>query len=390
MQKLLILGGSHRDIPLIQAAQALDYFVITLGNRDDYLGHNYSNKYYKIDFNDLEAVEAIYHKEKVSYLIPGCGEESYLSTVTLAHKLNIGNFDTLEVAQLVHNKWKFKEFCLHHNISTPKGIYYKDNLNNISLSFPIVVKPTKLSGGRGVQIVKNKVELTSALKESSAYSDEIFLEEFIEGRLIACSVILQNQKISYSFFGADESYLNSYLITTAYPISLEKTIRERLLNNIGTIATKLHLVDGMFHLQVIIKNNIPYIIDVTRRIAGDFYPKLIELCDNIKYSQIVIKSYTGIPLEGVLYPEKEQNFIIRHVVMPSKNGLYTGLVIDKILQQHIINKFELLKENTSIKDYFHTQIAIIFIKLPTKDINILNNINSLINPIIVEYSNEKQ
>ena len=48
MKKVLILGGSHRDIPLIKASQDLGYFVITLGNKDYYLGHNYSNKAYKI------------------------------------------------------------------------------------------------------------------------------------------------------------------------------------------------------------------------------------------------------------------------------------------------------------------------------------------------------
>ena len=51
MKKILILGGSHRDIPLIKASQDLGYFVITLGNKDYYLGHNYSNKAYKINFN---------------------------------------------------------------------------------------------------------------------------------------------------------------------------------------------------------------------------------------------------------------------------------------------------------------------------------------------------
>ena len=59
MKKVLILGGSHRDIPLIKASQDLGYFVITLGNKDYYLGHNYSNKAYKINFNDLNMVKKI-------------------------------------------------------------------------------------------------------------------------------------------------------------------------------------------------------------------------------------------------------------------------------------------------------------------------------------------
>ncbi|PHR53311.1 MAG: hypothetical protein COA44_15610 [Arcobacter sp.] len=382
MQKILILGGSHRDIPLIQASQELGYFVITLANRDEYLGHRYADKYYKIDFNDLEAVEKIYHREKVSYLIPGCGEESYLSTVTLAHKLNTGNFDPLEIAQLVHNKWKFKEFCLRHNISTPKGIYYKDNLANIALAFPIVVKPTNLSGGRGVQIVKNQIELSNALKESSEYSNEIFLEEFIEGELIACSVILKNQRISYSFFGADKSYLNSYLITTAYPISINTRTKHKLFKDIETVADKLHLKDGMFHLQIIIKNEIPYIIDVTRRIPGDLYPKLIEYCDGIEYSKAVIESYLGEKITANLIRVHKPKKILRHCVMPKDNANYQTLLIDESLQKNIIYRLDLLKEGSVIHDYLHTQIAIVFIELDNYNNTIREDINTLIYPIL--------
>ena len=382
MQKVLILGGSHRDIPLIQASQELGYFVITLGNRDEYLGHNYSDKYYKIDFNDLNAVKRIYYLENVDYLLPGSGEESYLNTVILANELGIGNFDTLNVAQLLHNKWKFKELCLKNNISTPRGNYYKDSIRNISLSFPVVVKPTNLSGGRGVEIVQNEVELNNALKKSSEYSNEIFLEEFIEGKLIACSVILQNQKISYSFFGADESYLNNYLITTAYPISVKSVIKNKILLDIETIANKLQLKDGMFHLQIIIKDEIPYIIDVTRRIPGDLYPKLIEDCDEVEYSKAVLESYIGGKLTANLTPTHYPKQILRHCVMPKENGDYQMLFIDKSLQKNILYRLDLLKESSLITDYLHTQVAILFIEITNSNKNIKENINTLVYPLI--------
>ena len=59
MKKILILGGSHRDIPLIEASQELGFFVITLGDRDYYLGHDYSDKYYLVNYNDLAKVKEI-------------------------------------------------------------------------------------------------------------------------------------------------------------------------------------------------------------------------------------------------------------------------------------------------------------------------------------------
>jgi len=291
MKKVLILGGSHRDIPLIKASQALGFFVITLANRVEYLGHKYSDKALYIDFNDLEAVREVIKEEKIECLLPGCGEQSYLNTVQLAHEYKIGNFDTLEVAKLIHNKWKFKEFCLENSITTPKGFYYEGSYAN--LTFPIVVKPTDLSGGRGVTVVHNEKELNSALSKAEQHSDEIFLEEYIEGELYAYSIFFINQKIVYGFFGKDDSYLNPYLVTSAYPIECDEEVLEQFKSELEAMAKKLHLVNGMFHTQLIIKDKKAYIIDVTRRIAGDFYPDLIEACDGIDYSQAVVQAYLG-------------------------------------------------------------------------------------------------
>lgn len=382
MKKILLLGGSHRDIPLIKAAQELGYFVITFGDRDYYLGHNYSDKSYKISFNDLNTVRQIVKDEQITYLLPGCGEESYLNTVQLAHEFDIGNFDTMETANLVHNKWKFKEFCLQNGISTPKGIFYKTNNDIKNLTFPLVVKPTNLSGGRGVEIVHTLEELHASLKNTKKISDEIFLEEYIEGKLIAYSIFLQNQKIMYGFLGEDTTYLNPYLITTAYPTTIKDETLSKLKADIEKIASLLHLVDGMFHLQVLIKDNTPYIIDVTRRIPGDLYPDLIEYCDNIEYSKAVVKAYTSQKLEDEFSIAKNQNFVIRHCVMANRNGLYKDIFIDDSLKNNIICRFDLLRQGAEIKDFLNTQISIFFIQLKKKDNEILKRINLLIYPIL--------
>ena len=382
MKKVLILGGSHRDIPLIQAAKELGYFVCTLGKYESYLGHKYADKAYLEDFNNLDAVRKIYAQESIDYLIPGCGEESYLNTVQLSQELSIGNFDDLAVAQLVHNKWRFKEFCLENGISTPNGFHLEKSIKN--LHFPIVVKPTNLSGGRGVTVVQNPIALQEAVSASQHYSDEIFLEEYIEGQLIAYSVFLQNQKILYAFCGVDETYLNKYLISSAYPFQLQNTPKERLEKDIEKLSSKLQLVDGMFHLQVIIKNSTPYIIDVSRRIPGDFYPSLIEYTDHVKYSQAVVKAYIGEALNGEFSREDESDFIIRHVVMPNKNGIYQELSIDATIKESIVFQFDLLTKGTKIQNYLNTQITILLIHCKNENEGIIKNLNTLVYPIVEE------
>jgi len=359
MNRILILGGSHRDIPLIGACKDLGYYVITLANLDGYIGHHYSDKYYKIDFNDGEAVKEIIRKEGVSYIIPGCGEASYLKTVELCEELRIGNLDSFETAKIVHNKWLFKEFCLSNGISTPAGVFYEDGVG-VNLRFPVLVKPTNLSGGRGVRVVNDETGMIRAIEEAQKYSREIFIEEFVQGDLMACSVILQNNKVSYIFTGLDVSYENKYLISTAFPYELSDKATRKVISDIETISSGLGLCDGMFHLQVILRSDVPYIIDVTRRIPGDLFPFLIEECDGIEYSRAVVKLYTT----GVLDRELESKFtspkcVVRHVTMSDKSGVYKGVSIDEEISKNMIYRLDLVSPGSEIVDYLTTQISIL-------------------------------
>ena len=54
--KLLIAGGGYADIPLIQAAKSLDFYVITSGNKPDELGHCYSDEYQNADFSSPDTM----------------------------------------------------------------------------------------------------------------------------------------------------------------------------------------------------------------------------------------------------------------------------------------------------------------------------------------------
>jgi predicted ATP-grasp superfamily ATP-dependent carboligase len=362
-----------------------------LGAIKTYLGHNYSDEKFLLDFNDMDAVKHIIQDESVDYILAGCSEAAYISAVTLSNELGIGCYDLLETAQLLHNKWAFKKFCLDNHISTPDAQYYTPQLNLTELSFPLAIKPTTLSGGQGVDIVNSVSELEKAVIKSEKFSTDLILEEYVEGQLIADSLFLQDQKVIYGFVGDDKSYLNKYLINTAYPVTLKQEVLDKMKHDVEKVASYLQLVDGMFHLQIIIKDDIPYIIDVTRRIPGDLYPKLIEYCDGVAYSKAVVKSYLGKALENEfernsVLNNKQQKFVIRHCVMAASNGTIKDVKVDHILREKICYRLDLIEAGQAVKDFMVDVIAIIFIELDSRDDDMINNINSLISPVIEEES----
>ena len=155
--------------------------------------------------------------------------------------------------------------------------------------------------------------------------------------------------------------------------------------DVEKIANLLQLVDGMFHLQIIIKDDIPYIIDVTRRIPGDLYPKLIEYCDGIAYSKAVVKSYLGKMLGGELEERnKQQKFVIRHCVMAGNNGVVKHVKVDHTLRDKICYRLNLIEAGKTINNFMVDVIEIIFIELDDRQDEVIDNINALIFPVMEE------
>lgn len=102
------------------------------------------------------------------------------------------------------------------------------------------------------------------------------------------------------------------------------------------------------------KNNIPTILEITRRAPGCQYVKLVEYATGINYSELIVKAELGLPM-GEIKQLKPQKYIVRHCIMGNNDGTLDNVVIDQsikftnqtgkaILQQifQVINKLNML------------------------------------------------
>ena len=160
MKKMLMLGGSHAEIPMIQAARKLGYYVITTGNQADGLGHPFGDAYINCDFSNKEAITELAREQKVDAICSGCNDFAYLSAAYACEKLELPGHDDYETALRIHHKDKYRALADELGIVTPKA-YKCSGSAKLSeacerLSFPVIVKPVDLTGGKGMQRCENK------------------------------------------------------------------------------------------------------------------------------------------------------------------------------------------------------------------------------------------
>ena len=89
---------------------------------------------------------------------------------------------------LAYDKLKSKEILKFHGIPTADyEVFYNSpgQKADRSLDLPVVVKPTNQGSSLGVTIVKEEGQWQAALEVAFSYSDEIIVEKFIDGKLLA-------------------------------------------------------------------------------------------------------------------------------------------------------------------------------------------------------------
>jgi biotin carboxylase len=178
-KKLLIVGGSHADIPIIQAAQELGYWVITSGNNPNDLGHKYSDEYQPEDYSKPDRILLLAKRLKIDAVCASSNDFSAISCAYTAEKLHLSGHDNYKTSLIIHHKNKFRAFSLKNHISVPKAISITKNGNiekiNSELTYPLIIKPVDLSGGKGITKVNDPIQLNQAIKQAFALTKEIHI-----------------------------------------------------------------------------------------------------------------------------------------------------------------------------------------------------------------------
>lgn len=344
MMKVLFTGGGHSEVPMIEAAKELGYYVITTGNNADGQGHSVADEYVPGDFSDREFVKNLALEKDVCGIVSGCNDFAYLSAAYASEVLGLPGHDSFEVSSVIHTKNRFREVQKTLGIKTPKVCKCETEDECIKavneIGFPVLVKPVDLTGGKGVKKCIEQYEVMDAFKVAMELTrkDYVILEEFIEGSSHGISAIIRDKKVICYVVDNEQYGINKYLVQGAYcPSDIPEFAIVSLIKDIEKIASYLSLVDGLFHCQFILtKDNIPVMIDPCRRAPGDLYVLLAKYSSGVDYPREIVKAELGI-----LLPEQyliSRNFVARECIMTSRKGYLKKVCIEPELEEFIIHR----------------------------------------------------
>lgn len=372
-EKILIVGGSHSEIPLILATKKLGYHVVTTGNRRDDLGHQYADEYEYADFSNYEAIYSLAKKLNVRGICSGCNDFAAISTAYAAELLCLPGHDSFEKAKLIHHKDTYRALALSNQILSPQAQSFDDVNTAIhsadTFNFPVIVKPVDLTGGKGISIAHNEHEVIDAIQLAfkATKNKRIVIEEFIEGTRHGFSTFLLNGKVAFYFIDDEYYYKNPFLVSAAStPYKLLQGVIDELKLSCEKIAEILELKDGIFHVQFILKDNRPYIIEICRRSPGDLYILLVEYATGVSYSEWIVKASLGLNCKDI-QQVNPTGYFTRHCIMSHGNGVIDTIDYSASIRENIINEVSWWKSNDIIENSMVHKCGIVFLQFSSAD-----------------------
>lgn len=372
--KVLLLCASHNDLGLIKGLKKLGVEIVVTGKIPGQLAEKYADKYICEDYSNFEKILNICKEEKIDRICACCNDFGVYTAVYVAEKLGMPGYDSYDTICLLHNKDRFKEYAKKINLSSP----WTESFNNKEsaaaflkeVKFPVIIKPVDASAGNGIMKVNSIDECQFALDYAFSKTREgrIVIEQYITGTQHGFCTFLHNQKVVAVSSNNEYSIANPYRVEIdTYPADDYEKYYDYIVEQIELIAKDLKLVDGIFHLQYIVCDGKPYIIEVMRRAIGNMYSIPADLLNGIQWDYWEARAQIGLDCNDFPAPVKQIGNYAYKAILAEQNGTIESITIPEEYNKYLVDKVILKNVGDKITNYKSEPIGLLFFMFRTKE-----------------------
>ena len=293
MKKLLILGGDHFTIPVVEAAHKQGYYVITCDYLPNNVAHKYSDAFINYSTIDKEGILAWARKNPIDGILTFT-DSGVITTAYVQHYLGLPQIGPLESVEILQNKARFRRFLADNGFKVPKAKGYaslEDAINDAGcFKWPIMVKPVDSAGSKGV----SKIEKLEQLKEAVDFalnfsiSKEFIIEEFIEKDGCSSdsdcfSVDGRFKFISFSAQRFDENSMGIYTPAAySWPATMTSQAQKELSEELQRLISLLGMKTTIYNIETRVgADGNPYIMEVTPRGGGNRLAEMLRYATGV-------------------------------------------------------------------------------------------------------------
>lgn len=338
MKKILILGASIYQVPLIQTAKRLGIYTIVASIPGEYPGFALADKVYYINTTDKEAILKAAQEEQIDGI---CTTGTDVAVATIGYVCERMGLAGVSEAAAVRatDKAVMKEAFQKGGVSAARFCKVRDLEETYAaadeIGLPVVVKRVDSSGSRGITIVKKREELAAAFHDAldRSYKDYALVEERLHGSEIGVDGVVQNGELL--FLAPHEKFVyRSQKITIpaghGFPYRGSKKVLCEIRKQMTLAIRALGLDNCSVNADVFVDGEQVWVIEIGGRTGATCIPELISMYYGFDFYEKILLNALGVPLDFT--PGREGVPCMAKLLMSPVNGTVTAIDEDGLAQ----------------------------------------------------------
>ena len=386
-KRILLLGGTSIQIPMIRYARECGYYVITCDNRPDNPGHALADEYHNISITDCEAVLQLAKSLDVDAVVNYILEAGIQATAFAQEHLGLPTNPYSSVRTL-SNKGLFRQFLRDNGFATPalfdchtkaEAVWMmSERLSEGTISLPVVVKPCDLWGSRGV----TRVDDISVFEEALDYAlgrslhGHIIVEEFVEpdGQPLEGDAFAVSGKLMAHVWGdayPDPEAPNPITpVLYCYPSEKPESQLRKLDAELQRLMSLLDMQTSAYNIEARIgKDGRVYLMEVAPRNGSNATTEVTSLATGCDIMAATLRAALGDACADIT-DAPCRGFWSSYIVHADCDGTYEGVwMSEEFHENNFVQYTEFVEKGSAVSSYSGTNcsVGMLIARFPTRD-----------------------
>lgn len=305
MKKILILGASVYQVPLIQTAKRLGLYTIVASIPGEYPGFAFADKVYYINTIDKEAILQAAVEEQIDGICTTGTDVAVATIGYVCERMGLAGVSEAAAVRATDKAEMKKAFQTHQVAASEFRIARTmDEVCTAAeeIGFPVVVKRVDSSGSRGITIVRQKEGLAQAFEDAISRSakDYVLVEEMLKGTEIGVDGVVQGGRLI--FLAPHEKFVyRSEKITIpaghGFPYRGTSKVLQEIKVQMQRAVEALGLDNCSVNADVFVDGDRVYMIELGGRTGATCIPELISMYYGFDFYEKILMNALGEPLD---------------------------------------------------------------------------------------------
>ena len=326
-RRLLVLGAGAAQLGLLEAAAALDLFVIAVDRDPAAPGFPLADRRALISTEDEPGIERLAEAERVDGVIAPGNDWPVAIAARVAARLSLAHPLSPETAVLATSKSRQRECFAAAGVPQPETRVCKsaDEARAAAreLGYPCVVKAPDRQGQRGLALVEDESSLAGAADEALAASRSgaCLVEELIDGQEVTVNAFSHRGRF-YPLTVTDrmraEPPAFGVALAHVWPSALHSVHVGAAVEAARRAAAAVGIAEGPTYTQVVVGADGPRVVELAARLGGGHDAELCDAALGVDLNELALAAALGeaIPDHALAPIDPAGGAITRFLVAP--------------------------------------------------------------------------